>query len=405
MNKRVFEEIKVAEFGGFAAGPGVGKMMADFGAEVVRVESFARPDGFRSHYPPYTDNEPGLNRSGCFAIHNNNKYDITLNLKTEGALEAAKKVIAWADVVIENFTPGTMSRLGLGYETLSKDKPDLIMLGSCNQGQTGPHAEHPGFGSHLTSLSGFTHLTGYPDAPPVILYGPYIDYIGVGYGMIAIAAALDYRRRTGKGQYIDLAQYEGGLQFVAPVLLDYLINGRITSRMGNRNPYAAPHGAYPCLGEDRWCVISVFSDEEWQQLIKTMGYPHWAKESRFATLLGRKENEDELDSLIGQWTSGFTAEQLMERLQAAGVRAAVVNNMKDIYTDPQLKHRHIWRELEHVEMGRFNYQAPAFNLSETPAEIDRPSPCIGEHNHFFFTRVLGYSEEEYKTMLEQKVIA
>lgn len=404
MVKRVFEGIKVAEFGGFAAGPGVGKMMADFGAEVVRVESYARPDGFRTHYPPYTDNEPGLNRSGCFAIHNNNKYDITINLKSAGSTELARKVIAWADVVVENFTPGTMDKLGLGYEDLIKVKPDLIMIGSCNQGQTGPHANHPGFGSQLTSLSGFTHLTGYPDGSPILLYGPYIDYIGVGYGIISVAAALDYRRRTGQGQYIDMAQYEGGLQFIAPVLLDFHINNRVASRMGNRHSTAAPHDVFPCLGEDRWCAIAIFSDWEWEVFVQAMDSPRWALDPKYTTLLGRKRNEDELYSNISAWTINFTPEQLMERLQALGLRAGVISNMKDIYNDPQLKHRHVWRELDHPEMGKFNYQAPAFLLSKTPAEIDRPSPCIGEHNHFFFTNLLGYSEEEYKNLLEDDVI-
>ncbi|MDO9536025.1 MAG: CoA transferase [Bacillota bacterium] len=404
MEKRVFEGIKVAEFGGFAAGPGVGKMMADFGAEVVRVESFARPDGFRTHYPPYTDNEPGLNRSGCFAIHNNNKYDITINLKASGASEIAQKVIAWADVVIENFTPGTMEKLGLGYEALVEIKPDLIMVGSCNQGQTGPHANHPGFGSQLTSLSGFTHLTGYPDDSPILLYGPYIDYIGVGYGIISVTAALDYRRRTGKGQYIDLAQYEGGLQFIAPVLLDYLINNRVATRMGNRHSTAAPHDVYPCLGEDRWCAIGIFSDREWEKLVEVMGSPRWTHDPKFSTLPGRKSNEDELYSHMAEWTASFTAEQLMERLQSVGLRAGVVNNMKDLYNDPQLKHRHIWCKLEHPEMGSFNYESPAFQLSETPAVIDRPSPCIGEHNYYFFTNLLGFSEDEYNKLLEQNII-
>lgn len=400
----VFAGIKVAEFGAFAAGPGVGKLMANHGAQVVHVESHSRPDGFRAQYPPYTDNQPGLNRSGCFAIHNDSKYDLTLDLKAPGALEVAKRLIRWADVVIENFTPGTMERLGLGYEAICAIKPDIIMLRSCNQGQTGPHASHPGFGSQLTALAGFVYLTGYPDDSPVILYGPYIDYIGVGYGLVAVAAALDYRRRTGKGQCIDLAQYEAGLQFLAPVLLDFLANGRVQSRQGNRCEYAAPHGAYPCRGEDRWCAISVFSDEEWQALVAAMGRPQWAQEERFATLLGRKAHEDELDQHLSAWTSQFPAEQIMERLQAAGVRAAVVNTMADIYSDPQLNHRGMWRLLEHPEMGHFRYEAPPFILTKTPAEIHAPAPCLGEHNEYFLTHMLGYTREEVADLVARGII-
>jgi len=223
--------IKVVEFAAYAAGPVVGKHLVDHGATVVHTESKARPDGFRTHYPPYKDNIYGLNRSGLFALCNNDKLSITLNLKKAPVATAlARRIVAWSDVVIENFSPGTMKRLGLDYETLKEIKPDLIMLSSSNLGQTGPHAHHPGFGSQLSSLSGFTHLIGYPDGTPQMLYGPYIDYIAVAYGVVAILAALDYRDRTGKGQYIDLAQYESGLQFLGPILLDYKVNGRVALR-------------------------------------------------------------------------------------------------------------------------------------------------------------------------------
>ncbi|MBI2303928.1 MAG: CoA transferase [Chloroflexi bacterium] len=402
--KMVFEGIKVVEFTGFAAGPVTAKHLADHGATVVRIESRTRPDGFRTHYPPFTDNKPGLNRSACFALCNENKYSAALNLRAPGAMDLAQRFIAWADIVIENFTPGTMKRLGLGYDELRQLKPDIIMVSTCNQGQTGPHASHPGFGSHLTSLSGFTHLIGYPDRTPVILYGPYIDYIGVGYGVIAICAALDYRRRTGKGQYIDLAQYENGLQFLVPVILDYQINGRIAQRMGNRSPDAAPHGAYPCLGEDRWCALSIHSDEEWQHLCQVMGRPELARDERFTTFLGRKQNEEELDRLIGEWTSQLEPKVVMTRLQEAGLAAGVVNTMADIFSDPQLEHRHVWWPLEHPEMGMTHYEGPPFALSETPAKLDRPAPCIGEHSRQVYTEFLSMSGEEYEELVSKGVI-
>ncbi len=343
--------IKIVEFAAFAAGPAVGKHLADHGATVVHVESQVRPDGFRAHYPPYKDNIHGLNRSGLFALCNNDKLDITLNLKAPGATELAKKIVAWADVVIENFSPGTMARLGLAYEDLKKVKPDLIMLSSSNMGQTGPHAHHAGFGSQLSSLAGFTNLTGYPDGSPQILYGPYIDYIAVAYGAVAILAALDYRKRTGRGNHIDTAQYETGLQYLAPILLDYKINGRVAARNANRDPQAAPHGAYPCQGDDMWCALSVHSDAEWQAFRQVMGDPKWSSDKKFAALEGRKANEDELDERVGAWTSGFAARALMEKLQKAGVKAGVVNRMCDVYDDPQLKQRPQWVELEHPEIG------------------------------------------------------
>ncbi|HBW34165.1 CaiB/BaiF CoA-transferase family protein [Desulfosporosinus sp. BICA1-9] len=405
MSRQALEGLKVVEFAAYAAGPVTGKHLADFGATVVHIESGGRPDGFRVQYPPFAENKPGVNRSGCFGVCNNNKYGITINLKAEGGIDLAKEVVAWADVVIENFTPGTMERLGLGYEELCKVNEKLIMFSSCNQGQGGRHATHPGFGSQLTSLTGFTNLTGFPDGPLSLLFGPYIDFIGVGYGVISIMAALDYRRRTGFGQYIDLAQYENGLQFLAPIILENNINGRVWERMGNRHEYAAPHGVFPCKGQDRWCALSVFTDAEWQKLREVMDEPAWAAESKFSTMLDRKNNEDELESKIEAWTVGFTPEELMEKLQAVGVRAGVVNRIRDAYSDPQYAHRQIWQGIEHSEMGLFHYQAPPFELSETPAVLDRPSPCLGEHNEQFFCDILGMSKERYQEAITNGIIA
>ncbi len=397
--------VKIVEFAAFAAGPVVGKHLVDFGATVVHVESKARPDGFRTHYPPYKDNIHGLNRSGLFALANSNKLGITLNLKkTPRATEMAKRIVAWSDVVIENFSPGTMKRLDLDYETLKEIKPELIMLSSSNLGQTGPHARHPGFGSQLSSLAGFTNLTGYPDGSPQILYGPYIDYIAVGYGAVAILAALDHRNRTGTGQHIDLAQYETGLQYLAPILLDYKVNDRVATRDSNRDPYMVPHGAFPCKGEDRWCVISVSTDEEWKSLCKVMGNPAWAKAKDLSTREGRKANEDQLELKIGEWTKTRAPKEIVEKLQSAGIRAGIVNTMKDIYTDPQLSHRGQWVPLKHKEIGVMQYQRPPFILSKSPAGPEKCDPLLGEHNEYFYKELLGLSTEEYAELVDQGVI-
>lgn len=402
---KALDGIKVVEFAAFAAGPVVGKHLVDQGATVVHIESHARPDGFRTHYPPYKDNIHGLNRSGLFALCNNDKLDITLNLKkAPKATDLAKKIVAWSDVVIENFSPGTMNRLGLDYEALKGIKPDLIMLSSSNLGQNGPHAQHAGFGSQLSSLAGFTNLTGYPDGPPQILYGPYIDYIAVAYGAVAILAALDYRSRTGKGQHIDLAQYEAGLQYLSPILLDYKVNGGVAMRDANRDPHAAPHGAYPCKGEDSWCVISIFSEAEWASLCRAMGDPAWTKESRFATHKARKEHEDDLDRNIGKWTCQFASQEIGGKLQGAGVHAAAVHTMKDVYSDPQLTHRGQWVKLRHPEIGDMHYQRPPFILSKAPSGPDKPDPLLGEHNAYFYRELLGLSEKEYRDLVEEGVI-
>jgi crotonobetainyl-CoA:carnitine CoA-transferase CaiB-like acyl-CoA transferase len=398
------EGIKVAEFAAFAAGPVVGKHLADLGATVVHIESKVRPDGFRTHYPPYKDNIYGLNRSGLFALANNDKLGITLNLKKPGATELAKKIAAWSDIVIENFSPGTMKRLGLDYESLRQVNPDLIMLSSSNLGQTGPHAHHAGFGSQLSSLAGFTNLTGHSDGPPQILYGPYIDYIAVAYGAVALLAALDFRERTGKGNHIDIAQYETGLQFIAPLLLDYKVNGNVAKRADNRDPYAAPHGAYPCKGDDSWCVVSVSSDAEWSALVRAMNDPPWSRQGRFATHEKRKENEPELDKNLGAWTAQFTAREAAEKLQKAGVRCGIVNTMKDLYDDPQLKHRGQWVALRHPEIGEMRYQRPPFVFSESDTGPTSPDPLLGEHNERFYRDLLGIPEDEYKRLVSAGVI-
>jgi len=388
------DDIVVLEFAAFAAGPCVGKYMANHGAFVVKVESSSRPDGFRAHYPPFKDNIKGVNRSGVFALANDGVRSIGINLKVPKGLETARRLAIKADVIIENFTPGTMKRLGLGYETLSQDNPGLVMLSTCNLGQTGPRAQHPGFGSQLTSLSGFTHLIGEPDRNPVIAYGPYIDFIAVGFAYVAILAALEYRRRNGRGQYIDLSQYEGGVHFVAPAILEYQLLGTICTRQGNRHPAAAPHSVYPCAEPDSWCAIGVYDDEEWTRLRGAMGDPEWARSERFRTQLGRKQNELELDALLTQWTRRQDAARVMERLQEAGVHAAKVLNVAELYEDAQLAHRNLWGEVVQEEVGPHHVENPAFLLSRTPHLDPRPAPLLNEHTDIVLERLLGLGREE-----------
>src|SRR5437660_5137063 len=285
------EGVKVVELGGYAAGPCIGKYLANFGAQVLHVESTQHPDGFRLQYPPYKDGEVGVNRSGCFAFFSDSKYGVTLNLKHPRGLELGYRLMEWADIVIENMRPGVVSRLGFGYDVLRRRNPDVIMLSTSNLGQTGPHATHPGFGSQLSSLSGFTHLIGEPDGPPYFLYGPYIDFVAVAFGGIAVLAALDHRRRTGEGAYIDLSQSETGAQFISTAMLDYSANGVIANRDGNRDAAAAPHGCYPC-NDGEWCVISCWDDQEWERLCRAANTTEWLADERFATLKQRKENED-----------------------------------------------------------------------------------------------------------------
>jgi benzylsuccinate CoA-transferase BbsF subunit len=391
------QDVKVVEFGAYAAGPCISKYLANFGARVVHVESKQRPDGFRLQYPPFKDGKVGLNRSGCFAFFNDSKYGVTLDLKHAEGLKLAYRLVEWSDIVIENMRPGVMSRLGLGYDSLRERKPDLVMLSTSNMGQTGPHATHPGFGSQLSSLSGFTHLIGEPDGPPYFLYGPYIDFVAVLFGGIAVLAALDHRRRTCEGAYIDLSQYETGLQFIAPALLDYSANGVVANRQGNRDTAAAPHGCYPCKA-GRWCAISCWDDQEWKRLCHAADHRSWLSDGRFATLAQRKEHETELNEMIAAWTRDQDAERLMWRLQCRRVHAAKVNAIQDLFSDPQIAFRNVWQKQEHPELGSHNYRMVAYDLNETPGSVRRAAPCLGADNQEVFQEWLGVTPEDYEEL-------
>ncbi len=394
--------LRVVEFAAYAAGPMVGKYLANFGAVVVHVESRARPDGLRVNYPPFKENRVDPDASGWFALCNDTKFSVALNLKHPRARELALRLVRWADVLIENYAPGVMRRLGLGYEDVRRENPRIVYLSSCNMGQTGPKAAQKGFGSQLTSQAGFTNLTGYPGDEPLLLFGPYIDFVAAGFGLVAVLAALDYRRRTSQGVYIDLSQYEAGVQFLLPCLPEYEANGTLPERVGNRSAHAAPHGVFPCLGEDRWCAIAVETEAQWEALCRVAGHPEWAEDPRFSSLALRKEHEEELEALLAEWTRPQDALQLAEMLQAAGVPAAPVQRPSDLFGDPQLAHRQTWRELSHPVLGRFHYLAPPFSLSESPAQVRR-SPLLGEHNEWLYREVLELSEAEVRELEAQGV--
>jgi len=402
MPGKALEGLKVLDFTWVAAGPIVGLYLAHHGATVIHVESTHRPDILRTA-APYKDNIPGLNRSGDWDAYHSNKLGMGLNLGHPKGVEVAKRLVIWSDIVAENFAPGIMKKLGLSYDDLKNLKPDIIMASTSNLGQTGPEALQPGYGTMLVSYAGFTSLTGWPDRTSVKPYGAYTDFVAPRFLVTALLAALDYHRRTGKGQYLDMSQLEAGAQCLAPALMDYAVNGRIWTRMGNECPYAAPHGAYSCQGDDRWCAIAVFNDEEWDALCQIMGNPDWTKKPEFATLLGRKKNEEELNERIGEWTKNFSAEKIVEKLQAVGIRAGVVKNAADVQDDPQLAYRHYFWQLEHPEIGLHSYEGPGFILSKTPAEIKSPSSLLGEHTEYVCREILGMSDEEFIDLLGQGV--
>jgi benzylsuccinate CoA-transferase BbsF subunit len=404
MAMQPFDRVNVVEFTTAVAGPLLGLYMADHGATVVHVESGTKVDICRA-MGPFKDNKVGINTSAFFAVHNNNKYGLALNLKRPEGIEVAKRLVSWADIIVENFAPGVMKSLGLDYEILKKIKPDTIMISTSNQGQTGPHARQPGYGADLACLCGFAQLTGWPDGYPLIpTRSAYTDYISAPFGVAAVTAALLHRRRTGRGQYLDLSQYECAMYFLAPLILDYMVNQRQMSRMGNRSSRAAPHGVYPCKGDDRWCAIAVSTDNEWQNLCEVMGSPAWTNEARFSTFPGRLDNCDDLDNLISEWTINFSPEEVMTMLQAAGVPAGVVANGQDLNNDPQLKHQHFFQELEHLEIGRHTYNKLPFTLTRTPQQLDRGGVCLGQDNEYVLRDLLGMSEKEYMDLFSGGVL-
>lgn len=403
MTKQIFEGIKIADFAWVAVGPQIARELAEHGATVVRVESHKRPDPLRTG-GPFKENTPGLDNSVFGSAFNTNKYGISLDLTNSKGREVAKRLIEWADVVSDSFTPGSMKALGLDYEEAKKINPDIIYFSTCQMGQTGPLSKFGGYGEFAAAFSGFSHLLGWPERMPLPAVNAHIDFIAPWYMVMSLIGALLYRHKTGKGMYLDQSQIEAGVSFLWPRMMDYFTNGRVASRMGNQDPYIAPHSVYPCLGEDRWVAITVTDDEEWESLCRLMKRPGWHEDSRFATLNSRKENEEELDGLIGQWTKGHDSHQLMTLLQDAGIPCGVVQTAEDLHNDPQLKEREHFRFLQHQVMGERSYNAPAYRLSKTPNDIKKAGPCLGEDNEYVYTEILGYSDEEIADMLVEGVI-
>jgi len=404
--------INVADFSWFGAGPICGENLASFGATVVRVESESHLDGIRT-VAPFPTGKTGYNVSGFFNNFNAGKLGITINLNTDRGKQIAEKLIAWSDVFLTNMTPRIIERWGLLYEDLVKLRPDIIAAYQPMQGLDGPHKDFMGFGAVLSPITGYNYLCGFPERPPMGLGTNYPDYvINPGHTLIAILAALRHRKKTGRGQRIELAQLESSVAPLAPALMDYTANGRVQTRAGNRHPHAAPHGSFRCKDidfngqpEDRWCTIAVFSDDEWRALVEAMGSPVWAQDAKFATLDGRKQHEDELEAKITEWTRERGAEEVMELLQSRGVAAGVVQNGRDVLdNDAHLKQRGYYVYLDHAEAGRTAYDGAPFRLLKTPGFLRSPAPLLGEHNEFVCKQILGMSDEEIAEALVEQAL-
>lgn len=401
--RNVFDGLQIVSFSWAIVGPLTMKYFADYGANVIRIESSTYPDANRIN-APMKDGISGINRAGYYNFYNANLQSMTLNMRHPKGLDVAKRLVAKADVVMENFAAGVMEKWGLSFDVLKEIKPDIIMLRQSGFGTPGPYAKLPAFGMTLAGITGIPNFIGWPDSSPLpIGVAAYTDYICPRFASAALIAALDYRNKTGKGQCLDLSQFETSLYFILPAILDNEVNGREPSRVGNKCSYAAPHNVYRCQGDDRWCAIAVITEEQWESFCKVTGNNSLVKDPKFATILPRKKNEGELDTIVEAWTVERTPEEVMEKMQAAAVPAAVVQNAADVYEDPQLKHREAHWQLSHPEIGLTSHLGSAFQLSDTPAQGRTPAPCMGEHTEQVCHEFLNMSDEEFVQLANEGV--
>jgi benzylsuccinate CoA-transferase BbsF subunit len=404
MRRYAFEGIHILDFTWYGVGPVTVKHLADNGAEVIRIESRTRLDGLRQA-PPWKDGKPGIDSSQFFASYNTSKKGITLDMSNPRAREIFLRLLPWADVVTESFTPKTLRNWGLDYPRLSAIKPDLIMLSTCMQGQSGPHSDYPGFGNLMAALSGFYYIAGYsPDelCPP---YGAYTDFIAPHFSACALMAAIDYKRRTGQGQYIDMAQYEAALHFLSPALVDYFATGRVLGPQANNSERYAPHGAYRCADEDaheRWIAIAVGNDRQWRALLEVLNSS--ATDGRLENMPGRIANRALVDELVGRLVATRHAEELTDLLQAAGVSAYPVQNCLNLHRDENLAAFGFWHWLDHPQMGPSPYEGLEHRLSRTPGELRSPAPVLGQHNDEVLSGLLGMTAAEIEQLKAEKIV-
>jgi benzylsuccinate CoA-transferase BbsF subunit len=391
MTHSILHNIRILDFSWVLAGPFATRMLADFGAEVIKVQ-------------PLLPEAKDRFSQGYYNTWNRNKLGITLNLNQPEGLEIARKMVKISDAVVENFTTRVMSNWGLDYSCLKKLKPEIIMLRLSTMGHTGPCQDFVGFGPTVQAFSGITSLTAYPGKPPPGVGYSYADHIAGLHGCLALLGALEYRHKTGQGQYIDLSQTETMSALLSNAIVDYALDNKEPLPEGNTSKLAAPYGVYRCCGEDRWCAISVFTDKEWEGFKKAFSNPAWADCAEFATLAARLRNSARLDNFIEDWTKDHTSEDIMARLQKEGVAAGIVQNAADLAHDPQLKARKFFIELGRPDSGKMNADANPIKLSDTPAEYQRPAPAKGQDNDYVYHNLLGMTEDRIKDLQQKGII-
>ena len=387
---------------GIYAGPASTRYLADYGATVIRIESVKKIDATRT-VAPFKDGRAGSSAPQFIATSISASTGSHSISRRQGAREVAMRLLKWADVVIENFSPKVMRAWGMDYESLRKIKPDLIMLSACLNGQTGPDRMLAGYGNMGACMAGFGELTGWPDRPPAAPFSAYTDFTSPKFITAALLAALDHKRRTGQGQYIDVSQVEAPIHLLARAFLDYTVNGRIQTRMGNALREYAPTGVYPCAGTDRWVALAAPTDAVWRALCSASGRG-WSEDPRFVTAIARLEHREILDEAIGSWTIGFKPGVLEDILQRAGVPVHRVSTSADTLADPQLEARRHIIILNHPRLGPVPVETSRMRFSRTPATTAWPGPEIGQHNDYVLRELLGLTDQEVIELVSDEAL-
>jgi benzylsuccinate CoA-transferase BbsF subunit len=399
---QILEGIRIADFTRYAAGPQITLTLAFMGAEVIRIESSAELDHFRR---PESAVSYGSTRAGhdSFNTLNLNKLSVTLNLKTKKGVELAKKLVAKSDVVVDNFRPGVMDRLGFGYDTLKKIKPDIIMLSASSHGAIGPEKGYSAYAVTFGPLGGVSHLTGYEGGNPAVTRSSADLRPGTA-AAFAILAALNYREVSGEGQFIDFSAREAISCEIGEAIMDYTMNGRVRTRHGNRDDILAPNNCYRCKGDDKWISISIANDVEWKTLVEAMGSPKWAGDAKFADQFSRWHNQKEIDEHIAEWTLNYTDYELMDMLQKAGVAAVSAFDSEEIFNDLHCKERNVLVPTETATEGRLYAVAPPWKFSETPPQVTKAAPELGQDNDYVLRKLLGLSKKDIDKLTVDKVL-
>ncbi|GGC57510.1 CaiB/BaiF CoA transferase family protein [Chelatococcus reniformis] len=394
-------DLKVLDLAWVVAGPAIGRALADYGATVVRVESSVRIETARL-MGPYPGGKSDPQRCALYDTYNSGKLGLALDLGQPAGREVVRDLARWADVLVESFAPGRMALWGLGPETLRADNPRLIGVSTSLMGQTGPLRSFAGFGNMGAAMAGYQLLVGREGALPVGPFGPYTDFVGPRFGLVALLAALEHRRLTGEGCWLDISQAEAGVQFLAPQVAHGAATGRFPAAAGNRDPQFAPHGVFPCQGDDEWVAIVARTDAEWSRLAALMGGD--ALDAAFATLAGRKDQEQRLEAIVAAWTRRRHAHDVEGALQALGVPAHQASTSADIVADPQLAAREHFVHLPHELGGESIVDASRYRLSETPATYDRAAPHFGRDAGYVLGDLLGYDAGRIEKLNEAGVL-